>query len=926
MKDKRLFLLDAYALIYRAYFAFAKVPMVNSKGMNTSAIFGFLSTLLDLLDKEKPSHLAVVFDMAGPTDRAVEFEFYKANREEMPEDIRNSIPYIHRILDAFNIPTLGLEGYEADDIIGTLAKQKARENHVVYMVTPDKDFCQLVEENILVYKPGRQGNSFEILGVKEVCEKWEVDDPLQVIDILGLWGDSVDNIPGVPGVGEKTAKKLIKEYKSLETILENASSIKGKLGENLIAFADQGRISKKLATIITDAPVEISDESLEISIPDKEKLTEIFVELEFRTLGRRIFGDTFTVNQQVTTQKKESSNQGSLFEIQPEEKSSGLNIKNSEHTYFIASDKKSREDLIEKLLQQEKVCFDTESTGLDSLQSEMVGLSFSFVEREAYYVPLPDNTNEKKDVLQEFIPFFSSHSILKIGQNIKFDLKLLNRYNIDLAEPIADTMIQHYVMEPDLRHNMNYLSETYLGYTPIPIEDLIGKKGKGQSNMAEVELSKIAEYAAEDADITLRLFNVFKEKTNDAEIDALLHKMEFPLIKVLAEMEIQGVHIDSLFLNNYSQNLASEIESLKATIFDQAGSSFNLDSPKQLGEVLFDRLKVPYTEKKTATGQYSTNEETLSKLAKDFPIASSILDYRELTKLKSTYVDALPSMINPLTGRLHTTFNQTIAATGRLSSVNPNLQNIPVKTERGREIRKAFIPRNENYRLLSADYSQIELRIIAAVSNEESMITDFQNGLDIHTATASKVYNVPLNEVTKAMRSNAKMVNFGIIYSISAFGLSQRLSIPRKEAAELITNYFSRYPQIKNYMDTTLEFARKNGYVKTIMGRRRYLKDINSANYTVRAQAEREAINAPIQGSAADLIKIAMINTHHEIQRRNLKSKMILQVHDELVFDAHMDELDELKALVIDSMQNAMHLNVPIIAEVGIGDNWLQAH
>ncbi len=926
MKDKRLFLLDAFALIYRAYFAFAKVPMVNSKGVNTSAIFGFLSTLLDLIEKEKPTHLAVVFDMAGPTDRAVEFEFYKANREEMPEDIRNSIPYIHRILDAFNIPTLGLEGYEADDIIGTLAKQKSKEDHVVYMVTPDKDFCQLVEDKIFVYKPGRQGNSFEILGVKEVCEKWEVENPLQVIDILGLWGDSVDNIPGIPSVGEKTAKKLIQEYKSVEGVIKNAASIKGKLGENISQFAQQGLDSKKLATIITDAPVHVSDESLEISTPDKEKLTEIFVELEFRTIGRRVFGEAFTVNQPIAKQKSESSSQGSLFEEVAEVNETGLSILNSEHSYSIASDRESRQKLIQLLLTQKVICFDTESTGLDSLQSEIVGLSFSCVEHEAYYVPLPMDREEKKSILHEFTPVFSSNSIIKIGQNVKFDLKLLSQYQIELAEPIADTMIQHYVLEPDLRHNMNYLSETYLGYTPIPIENLIGKKGKGQLNMADIALDKIAEYAAEDADITLRLYNVFKEKTKEKEVDDLLQNIEYPLVKILADIELEGVNIDADFLNQYSKSLGEEMELLKVSIYETAGNSFNLDSPKQLGEILFDKLKIPYTEKKTSTGQYSTNEEVLSKLAKDHEIASRILDYRELTKLKSTYVDALPLMINHKTGRLHTTYNQTIAATGRLSSVNPNLQNIPIKTDRGKEIRKAFIPRNEEYKLLSADYSQIELRLVAAISNEEAMIADFEQGLDIHAATAAKVYNIDLDEVTRTMRSNAKMVNFGIIYAISAFGLSQRLSIPRKEAAELINNYFIKYPKIREYMDNTLEFARKSGYVKTIMGRRRYLKDINSANFTVRAQAEREAINAPIQGSAADLIKIAMINIHREIKSRNMKSSMILQVHDELVFDAHENEIEDLKILVVDKMQNAIQLNVPIIAEVGVGLNWLQAH
>lgn len=926
--DKRLFLLDAYALIYRAYFAFSRNPLINSKGMNVSAISGFTSTLYDLIQKEKPTHLAVVFDAPEQTERAIQFEFYKANRQEMPEDIAKSIPYIKQIIKGFHIPMLELAGYEADDIIGTIAKRKAAEDHLIYMVTPDKDYGQLVDTSIFIYKPGRQGNETEILGVQEILNRWEIDHPKQVIDILALMGDSVDNIPGIPGVGEKTAKKLIKEFGSLEAVIDRADELKGKLAENVKQFAEQGRISKHLATIVLDVPIDVSDEDLLISEPDKAALTEIFAELEFRTLGKRILGEPYSVN----SISKPESNKGqfSLFgdeEVSPElpvvEK--GKNIQNTPHTYHCLNTEKEWKELAEKILTSTEFCFDTETTSLDYLNTELVGLSFSIKAQEAYYIPCPDNKDQTNKILEIFKPVFESKTLIKIGQNIKFDWHVLKNYGITVSEPYFDTMLAHYLAEPDLKHGMDYLSESYLGYTPVSIEELIGKKGKNQGNMRDVDLATITEYAAEDADITLQLKSVMHKMIKEREVETVLEKIEMPLMPVLASMEREGVKVDQEFLKNYSNELTTEIIGIRDKIFEQAGQEFNIDSPKQLGEILFDKLKLPGAEK-TKTGQYATGEDKLLKLGKEFPIVHDILDYREIAKLKSTYVDALPQLINPRTGRVHTTFNQTIAATGRLSSINPNLQNIPIKTEKGQQVRKAFVARDTDHVLISADYSQIELRLVAELSGDEAMLEAFRAGHDIHQATAAKVYGVELNEVTKIMRSNAKMVNFGIIYAISSFGLSQRLGIPKKEAAELIDNYFKTYPAIKQFMNDTLDFARENGYVKTIMGRRRYLKDINSRNFTVRGFAEREAINSPVQGSAADLIKIAMINIQKEIQNQKLKSRMTLQVHDELIFDAHRDEVELLKPIIIHTMQNALKTNVPLIAEVGVGTNWLEAH
>lgn len=927
-EDKRLFLLDAYALIYRAYFAFSKTPLVNSKGQNVSAVSGFTSTLFDLMRREKPTHIAVVFDAAAETTRAAEHSFYKANRQEMPEDIQTAVPYIKEIIKAFHIPILEYDGYEADDIIGTVAKQKEEEGYTVFMVTPDKDYAQLVSPNVFIYKPGRLGNDIEILGVKEIQEKWEVENPKQVIDILGMWGDAVDNIPGIPGVGEKTAKKLIKEYGSMENVIANAENIKGKLGENIRNNVEQARISKQLATIILDVPVEVNDDDLLMSLPDKEKLSQLFTELEFRSLGKRILGEDFSVNRDLKSATS-TSVQTSLFEDESIGSESvvvkGKNIQNTAHTYTLVEHDEAIDDLVKELLNQNEICFDTETSSLDYFSLNIVGLSFSFNSGTGYYIPCPEDFEKAKSICHKFKPVLEHASILKIGQNIKFDMLVLKRYGVEVKAPLYDTMIAHYLVEPDMKHGMDYLSETYLGYTPVHIEELIGKKGKNQGSMRDVPIDKIKEYAAEDADITFQLKQVLSPMVEKHEVEGVLKDIELPLIPVLADMEYEGVKIDVDYLNVYSKELEQDMLKYRSAIFDIAGLEFNLDSPRQLGDVLFGHLKLP-VDKKTATGQHSTNEEVLSKLAQDYPIAEKILEYRELTKLKSTYVDALPQMVNVKTGRVHTTFNQTIASTGRLSSIGPNLQNIPIRTERGQRVRKAFIARDNDHILLSADYSQIELRLAAEISGDENMLEAFRQGLDIHQATAARVYNVALGDVTKEMRSKAKMVNFGIIYAISAFGLSQRLGIPRKEAAELIENYFVQYPKLRNYMSETLEFARHNGYVKTLMGRRRYLKDINSRNFTVRGFAEREAINSPLQGSATDLVKLAMIHIHEEFKRQNLKSKMTLQVHDELVFDAHKDEVDLIKPIIREKMIHAIKTRVPLEVEIGIGTNWLDAH
>lgn len=932
-KDKRLFLLDAFALIFRAYYALnsfaGKRPdggggLINSKGQNTAAIFGFTSTLLDLIQKEKPTHLAVVFDLGEATERTQIFSDYKANRQETPEDIIMSVPYIKDIIRAMNIPILEYAGYEADDIIGTIAKKKADTGHIVYMVTPDKDYAQLVDENIFIYKPGKQGGPAEILDVEKVKEKWEVQDPKQVIDILGMWGDAVDNIPGIPGVGEKTAKKFIKEFGSMENTIANADKIKGKVGENVKNNAEQGLLSKKLATIILNVPIDVNDKDLEISEPDKEKLSQLFSELEFRTLGKRVLGSSFTVNKEI----KQAGIQAVLFGEGAEEGEivqHGKNISNTPHHYFTIQTEKEIDELVKKLLSQEAICFDTETSSLDYFSLDMVGMSFSFKEGEAYYIPFPDNFEKTKKTVHHFKPVLENKTILKIGQNIKFDMLVMRRYEVHVTGPLYDTMLAHYLVEPDLKHGMDYLSETYLGYTPVHIDELIGKKGKNQGSMRDVPLEKIAEYAAEDADVTLQLKNKIAPMVIKREVTPVLEKIETPLVPVLADMEYEGVNVDEKFLKSFSEKLGEELLAERDEIYKMAGHEFNVDSPKQLGEVLFNDLKLQM-DKKTATGQLSTNEETLLTLKDVHPIIDRILNYREITKLKSTYVDALPKMVNPLTQRVHTTFRQTIAATGRLSSDNPNLQNIPIRTERGQQVRKAFVPRDKNHVLLSADYSQIELRLVAALSGDESMLEAFKNKIDIHLATAAKVYGVELNEVTKEMRYKAKSVNFGIIYGQGAFGLAQNIGVSRTEAKNIIDNYFLQFPKIKEYMNNNIRFAKENGYVKTMMGRRRYLKEINSKNFTVRGFAERNAINSPVQGSAADLIKLAMIDIHREFEKRKLKSKMTLQVHDELVFDAHRSELEIIKPIIHDKMVSAIKINVPLEVEIGEGKNWLEAH
>lgn len=931
---EKLFLIDAYALIFRAYFAFGKSPLLNSKGQNVSAINGFTNTLFELIQKEKPTHLAVVFDLGGSVEREEMYADYKAGRQETPEDILFAVPYIKEIIRAWHIPILELAGYEADDIIGTIAKQKAAEGHTVFMVTPDKDYAQLVDERVFIYKPARSGGDVEILGVEEVKRDWEVDRPEQVIDILGMWGDAVDNIPGIPSVGEKTAKKFIKEFGSTENLIANADKVKGKVGENVKNFAEQGLLSKKLATINLHVPIEVSDDDLKMDPPDKERLAAIFAELEFRTLGKRILGTDYSTNQAPAILPKEGEasavvkQQGNLFGELPaeEEVVKGKNIHNTPHIYYTVQTDDDIQKLVATLEEQEEFCFDTETTGLDYFALDLVGMSFSVKEGEAYYVPVSGEYEAAKKVVSHFKPLLESSTKIKIGQNIKFDLLVLKRYGVEVCLPLYDTMLAHYLIEPDLKHGMDYMSETYLGYTPVSIEELIGKKGKNQGNMRDVPIEKISDYAAEDADITLQLKHKLAPMLRKQEVESVLHDIEHPLIEALAAMEYEGVKIDEPFLRTYSKELETDLLKVRDEIHQLAGIDFNVDSPKQLGDVLYGHLKLPFEGKKTSTGQLSTNEDALQALSKHHPIADKILDYRELAKLKSTYVDALPQMINPKTGRVHSTFRQAVAATGRLASDNPNLQNIPVRTERGQRVRKAFVPRDENYVILSADYSQIELRLVAELSGDENLLEAFQKKLDIHTATAAKVYDVAITSVTKDMRYKAKSVNFGIIYGQGAFGLAENIGVSRGEAKEIIENYFRQFPRIKQYMNDNINFAREHGYVQTIKGRRRYLKDINSKNFTVRGFAERNAINSPVQGSAADLIKLAMIDIHREFRKYNFKSRMTLQVHDELVFDAHKDEVEMIKPIIYEKMIHAIKTQVPIEAEMGIGANWLEAH
>jgi len=954
---KKLFLLDAYALIFRAYYALIRNPRITSKGINTNAQFGFTNTLFDLMNKEKPSHMAVCFDVEGATERHTDFAEYKANRQETPEDLSAAIPFIKRIIEGFNIPVVGVTGYEADDVIGTLAWQAHDAGYEVYMVTPDKDYGQLVRDGIYIYKPGYQGGDVEIMGPKEVCAKWDIERVDQVVDILGLMGDAVDNIPGIPGVGEKTAAKLLKEYGSIENILENADKIKGSLGEKVRNGKESAVMSKKLARIITNAPVEFHEEQFCLKEWNKSQLIEVFTELEFKTLGKRVLGEEFNVFQtapqgvqtdlfgnvvedksKVKSQKEKVAANGNAVAQVPStggdlgEAGAGFgadkNINNTPHTYILADTEEKIAALIKELLQQTEICFDTETTGIDANDAELVGMSFSYKPHEAYYVPCPADQNAAKRILGQFNQLFNLSTITWIGQNLKYDMLVLKWYNVELKGNIYDTMLAHYVTEPEGRRSMDILSAQYLGYEPVHIEELIGKKGKTQGNMRDVEIEKIKDYAAEDADITLQLKHALHSGLKEKEVERVFYEVENPLVKVLTDMEFEGVKIDEAFLKDYSKELEQQAAVAEKNVYELAGVKFNLASPKQLGEVLFEKLQLDPKAKKTKTGQYATGEDVLLKLSHNNPIVADILAYRELTKLKSTYVDSLPLLINKKTGRVHTSYAQAVAVTGRLSSNNPNLQNIPIRTDRGKEIRKAFIPGDNNHILVSADYSQIELRIVAGISGDPNMCEAFRSGIDIHTATAAKVYNVEAKDVTKEMRYKAKSVNFGIIYGQGAFGLADNLGISRTEAKEIIDNYKKEFNGITKYMDDTINFAREHGYVQTLMGRKRWLRDINSSNFTVRGFAERNAINSPIQGTAADMIKLAMIKIHAAMQKEKLKSKMLLQVHDELVFDALKEEMDTLKPLILENMKAALPLphGVPVEAEVGFGKNWLEAH
>ncbi|WP_447640822.1 MULTISPECIES: DNA polymerase I [Chitinophagaceae] len=933
--EKKLYLLDAMALVFRAYYALIRSPRNTSTGKNTSAQFGFTNTLIELIQKEKPTHMAVCFDTAAPTTRHDDFEHYKANRQEAPEDLILAIPDIKKIIHGFNIPTVELDGYEADDIIGTLAWKAAAKGYQVYMVTPDKDYGQLLnDDKIFIYKPPYMGNPKEIINAEGICAKWDIENVSQVIDILGLMGDAVDNIPGIAGVGEKTAAKLLKQYHTVEGVIAHADEIKGALGEKVRAGKEAAILSKKLATIITDVPVELDDHAFELGEWDRDLLKDVFGELEFRTLGKRILGEGFQVPAPEGVQTDlfgnivESATSKSPQREDAEIPTHLKDISNTPHNYTIVTSEEDVQQLVWNLQKEKEICFDTETTGLDANNVELVGMSFSIEKEAAYYIPVPANQQKAKELLEVFRPLFAQKDILWIGQNIKYDLLVMKWYGIELAGEVFDTMVAHYLIEPEGRRNMDLLSEQYLGYSPVPIEELIGKKGKGQLNMRDVPLEKIKEYAAEDADITLQLKHVLEPQLKEKGVRKVFDKVDNPLVKVLTAMEFEGVKIDTDFLKDYSKTLEKEAIEFENNVYEQAGVRFNLASPKQLGEVLFEKLKLDPKAKKTKTGQYATGEDVLLKLASQNKIVEDILGFRELTKLRNTYVDTLPELINPRTGRVHTSYNQTIAVTGRLSSNNPNLQNIPIRTERGKEIRKAFIPRDENHLLLSADYSQIELRIVAAISGDKHMCAAFKEGKDIHRATAAKVFGVAESEVTSEMRRKAKSVNFGIIYGQSAFGLASNLGISRSEAKEIIDNYMSEFSGIKTYMENRIAFAQEHGYAETLMGRKNWLKDINSSNFTVRAFAERAAINSPIQGTAADMIKLAMIDIQTELEKRQLQSKMILQVHDELIFDVVKEEAELLKTLVPALMQNALILpsDVPALAETGIGVNWLEAH
>lgn len=954
-EQKRLFLLDAYALIFRGYYAFIKNPRINSKGMNTSAIMGFMNSLLDVIRREKPDHLAVCFDKGGSDVRNELYSEYKANRDATPEPIMLAIPYIQDILKAMHIPVVVLPGCEADDVIGTLAKQAEKEGYKVFMVTPDKDFAQLVSENIFMYRPARMGNGIEIWGIPEVQKKFGVERPEQVIDFLGMMGDASDNIPGLPGVGEKTAKKFLAEFETMENLLANTDKLKGKMKEKVEENKELGLLSKELAKILIDCNVTFDAKDYELSMPDGEKVQEIFEELEFRRLKDQ-FLQLFSTNQSEVLPPAPSkggglsqsetvpsppgraregtagSGQFSLFDAEGGTSenitmtSSRKTIKDTDHFYQTVQPGMGTKLFLQNLMKQTSVCFDTETTSLDPLEAELVGIAFSWEIGKGFYIPFPEKKEDAQKIIEQLCPFFEAKTIEKVGQNLKYDIKVLSKYNVTIKGKLFDTMLAHYLINPDMRHNMDILAETYLNYTPISITELIGKKGKNQQSMRAISIEKVTEYAVEDADITLQLKEHFKKELGEANTQKLFDEIEIPLVSVLAHMELEGIRLDKDFLKSLSVKLDEDLLTLEKDIYEEAGENFNIASPKQLGEILFEKMQLVKKPKKTKTGQYSTAEDVLSSLAKDHKIIRDVLKYRGLAKLKSTYIDALPYQISPVTGRVHTEYMQTVAATGRLSSNNPNLQNIPIRTERGREVRKAFVPRDKNYTLLAADYSQIELRIIAALSKEPKMMEAFKNGEDIHASTASKVFNVPLEEVTREQRGNAKTVNFGIIYGVSAFGLSNQTDLNRTEAKELIDTYYETYPKLKSYMAEQVDFAKENGYVQTVLGRRRYLKDINSQNAVVRGAAERNAVNAPIQGSAADIIKIAMITIYNKLVEGNYKTKMLLQVHDELVFDAYKPELDKVKTLIKTEMENAFKLEVPLDVDMGEGNNWLEAH
>ena len=923
--SKNLFLLDAYALIYRGYYAFIKNPRVNSKGTDTSAILGFMNSLFEIIRTQNPDYLAVAFDKGGSVTRSEMFEEYKSNRDKTPEPILVAIPYIKEILEGMKIPILEKEGFEADDIIGTVAKDAEENNFKVYMVTPDKDFAQLVSDNIFLCKPARMGNSMEIWGVDEVKDKFEVESPDQVIDYLGMMGDSVDNIPGLPGVGDKNAKKFIKQYGSLENLLQNAHEVTGKLGEKIIENKELGVLSKKLAKIILDVPIDYNLDEFKLSDPDKEIVLKVFDELEFRRIKETFF-KIFGTNSSQLEEKGAEVVQGDLFSETYNLESNKDSLNDSKSIYQRIESFEELKLFVEKMMKQEIVAFDTETEGLNALETDIVGISFSWQKGLGYYLAIKNNKSVHEKTFEILKPFFESTEIIKVGHNIKFDIQVLHKYNVKVSSPIYDTMVAHYLINPDMRHNLDTLSESYLNYSPISIESLIGKKGKNQISMRDVSIDKITDYASEDADITLQLKSVFDKEIEVNNLGKIFYDIEIPMINVLSEMETEGIKIDTSYLEKLDKEFEEDLEKLKKEIFKKSGEEFNLNSPKQLGEILFDKLKLVSKPKKTKTGQYSTSEEVLSSLANDHKIIEDILEWRSLDKLQNTYVKSLPNEVSNLTNRVHSSFNQTVTTTGRLSSNNPNLQNIPIRTANGQKIRRAFIPRGSDYILMAADYSQIELRVIASMSNEKNMIDAFVNNQDIHTMTASKIYNVDPENVTREQRGNAKTVNFGIIYGVSAFGLSQQTDLNRSESKVMIDNYFLNYPGLKKYMSDQIDFARNNGYVETIMGRRRYLQNINSQNNMLRSSSERNAINAPIQGSAADIIKIAMININSELKKQSLKSKMLLQVHDELVFDVHKSEKDQIKDIVKTTMESAVKLKVPLRIDLEFGKNWLEAH